>query len=387
MFDLHKKEKKYLTTVVGVVAIIIVGLLLVNRFGGIGVEEVMTVQITEEIKTLPDGTKYLVHPNNLLSGGPPKGGIGFDRGIPALDNPKFISAGEADWLGENDLVFGVFQDSVAKAYPKQILVWHEIVNDKISDMPIAVTYCPLCGTGISFERTVNGEVLRFGTSGKLYNSNLVMYDDKTESYWTQVGGKAVVGPLTGNKLKQVVTDTMLWKDWRELHPDTLVLSKDTGMSRPYGSEPYDGYYSSREVGFGAKFTDTRLHPKTMVSGVVIGNVSKAYPVLEVERAGNVVNDGIGDVKLLVVRNPEIGTSINGFEINPLRVYDREVDDFVLEFKLQDGKLFDNQNSEWNFNGEGISGVFKGKKLKVVDGTSAMWFSWLSFNPDTELFLA
>jgi len=346
------------------------------------------VIVSEEIKTLPDGTKYIVHPNQLLSGGPPKGGIGFDRGIPALDNPKFTSAEESTWLRENDLIFGVFLDGIAKAYPKPILVWHEIANDEINGKPVIITYCPLCGTGIAFERIINSEVYRFGTSGKLYNSNLVMYDDKTDSYWNQVGGKAIVGPLTGTKLKQIPIDTMLWKDWKELHPDTLVMSKDTGMSRPYGNDPYGGYYSSKEVGFGAKFTDTRLHPKTMVSGVVIGNVGKAYPVLEVEKSSNLVNDEIGGINLLVVRNPKIETSLNGFEINPLKIFDRKIGNIVLEFELRDDRLFDKQtDSEWNFNGEAIAGSYKGEKLNELIGTSAMWFSWLSFNSNTELFLA
>ena len=344
-------------------------------------------EVKEEIKTLPDGTKYLVHPSLILSGGPPKGGIGVDRGIPAIVNPKFETATEATWLSDNDLIFGLVVDGVARAYPKQILVFHEIANDKINDKPILVTYCPLCGTGIAFEgRLPTGEEANFGTSGKLYNSNLVMYDDKTDSYWTQVGGKAIVGQLTGAKLKQIPMDTVLWKDWKQLHTDTQVLSKNTGFVRPYGADPYGDYYSDAFVGFGASFTDNRLHPKVMVSGVEINGVEKAYPVIEVDKAG-LVNDVVGDVNILVVKDPKIDIG-EGFEINPQRVFNREVDGKVLTFELRNNRLFDKETgSEWNFDGEAIAGIDKGKKLEQVPAESAMWFSWLSFNPKTELYKA
>lgn len=353
-------------------------------------ETIVTPTIREveqgEIKTLPDGTKYLIHPSNLLSGGPPKGGIGVDRGIPAIVNPKFIPVSEADKiLSDNDIIFGIAVEGEARAYPKDILVWHEIVNDNFGDKPVLVTYCPLCGTGIAFERTIDGEAVRFGTSGKLYNSNLVMYDEKTETYWTQVGGLAVLGPLTGMKLKQVPIDTVFYGDWKRIHPDTKVLSRDTGYIRPYGTDPYGDYYTSSFVGFGATFTDTRLHPKTMVAGIVIGETSKAYPVPEVAKVG-LVNDVVAGREILVTFDPSITIAP---EINPLQVYDRNFEGQILEFEIRDGKLFDKQtNTQWDFNtGEGLSGINAGNKLERIDRESDMWFSWLSFHPDTELFKA
>jgi len=345
---------------------------------------IVTQEIEEEIKTLPDGTKYLVHPSLILSGGPPKGGIGVDIGIASIVNPKFETVAQATWLSDNDLIFGLVVDGIARAYPKQILVFHEIVNDKINDKLLLVTYCPLCGTGIAFERRLpTDEEAYFGTSGKLYKSNLVMYDNKTNTYWTQVGGKAIVGELTGSKLKQIPIDTMLWKDWKNLHPNTQVLSKDTGFVRPYGLDPYGDYYANADVGFGVSFADTRLHPKEMVAGVKINGISKAYPVKEVDEIG-LVNDVVSGVNILVVKDPSI--DVGQFEINPLRIYNRELGNKILEFELIKGKLFDKQtDSGWNFDGEAISGIYKDKKLKVIDSTSAMWFSWLSFNPKTELF--
>ncbi|MBI2043729.1 DUF3179 domain-containing protein, partial [Candidatus Pacearchaeota archaeon] len=147
----------------------------------------------QEIKTLADGTRYLVHPNNIISGGPSKGGIGVDRGIPALaeENINFVSVEEADeWIDDSELVLALTYNGVERVYPLQILVWHEIANDNINGNPILVTYCPLCGSGIAYERKIefNSERIetRFGTSGKLYNSNLIMYDEKTETYWQQI---------------------------------------------------------------------------------------------------------------------------------------------------------------------------------------------------------
>lgn len=340
----------------------------------------------EEVKTLPDGTRYTIHPSNILSGGPPKGGIGVDRGIPAIVNPKFVSVAEADqFLDNDDIVFGVVVNGEVRAYTKEALVFHEIVNDKFGDQPVLVTYCPLCGTAIAFDPTIDGEAVRFGTSGKLYNSNLVMYDEKTDSYWTQVGGRAVVGPLTGMKLKQIPIDTMLYSDWKGLYPDSKILSRDTGFARPYGTDPYGDYYTDEFVGFGVTFTDKRLHPKTMVAGIEINGTSKAYPVPEVDKAG-VVNDEFNGVQLLVTKDPSIEIAP---EVNPVQIFNRKFEGQVLEFEIVGGKLVDKQTgTEWDFNtGEGLSGENAGKKLSRIIRESDMWFSWVAFHPDTELFIA
>ncbi|MBI2583525.1 MAG: DUF3179 domain-containing protein [Candidatus Aenigmarchaeota archaeon] len=333
-----------------------------------------------EIKTLPDGTKYLVHPDELLSGGPPKGGIGIDRGIPAIAEPEFISVEEATWLADDDIIFGMSLNSEARAYPKQILVWHEIVNDFFGDMPVLVTYCPLCGTGIAFDRTINGEAVRFGTSGKLYSSNLVMYDEKTDSYWTQVGGRAIVGELTGTKLKILPIETMTFADWKKLHPETKVLSRDTGFSRSYGTDPYGDYYTSENVGFGVSFSDTRLHPKAMVAGIVINGKAKAYSVKAVANAV-AVNDIFEETPLLIVVNPAIDVG-EGFELNPVRIFSRSIAGETLEFSYTSGKLLDNHGEEWSFDGINLE---SGTQLEQISHESSMWFAWLNFHPDTELY--
>ena len=161
----------------------------------------------EDIKVTSSGVKYIVDPAKILSGGPPK------DGIPSIDNPKFVSVKEADaWIQDNELVLGLIYKGVKRVYPLQILVWHEIVNDSVAGDPLLITYCPLCGSGIAFERVLDGKAVEFGTSGKLYNSNLVMYDRKTDTYWTQIDGKAIVGELTGQELKEISIDTVAWRE-------------------------------------------------------------------------------------------------------------------------------------------------------------------------------
>ena len=161
------------------------------------------VKMNPEIKVDEQGVKYIVHPNKLMKGGPPK------DGIPSIDNPKYVTVSDADeWIQDNELVLAIIYKNIKRVYPFQILVWHEIVNDVIAGDPILITYCPLCGSGIAYERNIDGEAVEFGTTGMLYNSNLVMYDRKTDTYWTQIDGKAIIGELTGRELKEISIDTV-----------------------------------------------------------------------------------------------------------------------------------------------------------------------------------
>ncbi len=185
--------------------------------------------------------------------------------IPSIQDPKFDSASEADeWLNDDDLIFGIVIDGQARAYPQRILNWHEIVNDTINDTDFAVTFCPLCGSAISFERTVNDQTTTFGVSGKLFNSNLVMYDRLEESYWQQETGEAIVGKAAdrGDKLKTIPMASSFWSDWKQANPETEVLSRDTGYSRNYDRYPYGAYEEDGELYFGIENTDTRLQIKT-----------------------------------------------------------------------------------------------------------------------------
>jgi len=242
------------------------------------------------------GRKYIVDPSKILSGGPPK------DGIPSVDNPKFVSVSEADRLIRDDeLVLAIDYKGVKRVYPFQILVWHEIVNDTIAGDPILVTYCPLCGSGIAYLRELDGEAVEFGTTGRLYNSNLVMYDRKTDTWWTQIDGKAIVGELTGRELTEVSIDTVTWREWKSVHPDSEVLSQDTGFSRPYGRDPYGTYYEDSFLMFPVENEDQRIHPKTVIFGIEIDGVYKAYKEEDVIRKGT-FEDSIAGVRILVTRD-------------------------------------------------------------------------------------
>ncbi len=178
--------------------------------------------------------KHIVPLDQIVSGGPPP------DGIPSIDSPKFLSVVDASkFLKDSDLVVGLTVNGQTKAYPLLILVWHEIVNDNVGGLPVAVTYCPLCFTAQVFNRTISGHVaVEFGTSGKLYNNNLVMYDRLSGSLWSQALGEGIVGTHAGESLKRIPFDLAYWKDWKQLYPNSMVLSTDTGFTRPYGVDPY-----------------------------------------------------------------------------------------------------------------------------------------------------
>ncbi len=222
--------------------------------------------------------------------------------IPALTAPKLETAEAASrWLRDDEIVFGLDYKGEQRAYPQKILNWHEIVNDNMGGDPIGISFCPLCGSALGFDRRVEGKTLTFGVSGKLHNSDLVMYDKETESLWQQITLEAIVGELLGSKLTPMVVDTMRWKQWRETFPQTKVLSRETGYQRDYESYPYGDYESSREVYFPVeRGVDEEIHPKTVVYGIVVGGEAKAYPLEQIEtetRDDGVLIDTLGGQRL------------------------------------------------------------------------------------------
>ncbi len=339
---------------------------MVERFPGLSAEP---PPASLEIK-VEGGVKYIVHPSLIVSGGPPK------DGIPSIDEPKFVSADEADeFLSPDDWVIGLRLGNTARAYPHMILVWHEIVNDWVEGVPVAIAYCPLCLSSIAFYRVIESEPVEFGTTGKLYNSDLVMYDRKTDTYWAQLTGVGIYGELAGYRLKRVPVDFMRWSDWRSLYPDTEVLSTDTGYSRPYGSDPYGNYYTSPAIYFPLTHEDPRLHPKTIVYGVVVNGVARAYPY-------DVVG-GIGAVNDLVGGEPVVVMSPGK---DMVRVYRRVVAGITLTFEYRDGFFWDRETgSKWNFEGEAIEGPMKGSALERMIGVTCFWFAWAAFYPGTSIY--
>ncbi|CAE6732219.1 MULTISPECIES: DUF3179 domain-containing protein [Nitrospira] len=279
-----------------------------------------------------DLTRHNVRLDQIVDGGPGK------DGIPAILHPRFVPAAEATFLLDGDRVLGLNLGAEAKTYPIKILNWHEIVNDTIDGHAVVVTYCPLCGTGIAFDATIQGRRHTFGVSGLLYQSDLLMYDHQTESLWSQVGMHAVAGPLTGERLTPMFLEHTTWAEWRAAHPATLVLSTETGSFRNYDHDPYLGYADRRDLMFDTTHFDPRYHPKERVVGVEINGVTKAYPFSELEKARPLISDQIG------------GRSI------------------TIRF---------NQES-------------RSASVLDVDGTPipsimGFWFAWYAFHPDTQVF--
>jgi len=283
-----------------------------------------------------DTSRHSIPVDDIYDGGPGK------DGIPAIVQPKFISAEEADQslLKKKDRVLGIVHKGQSRAYPIKILNWHEIVNDRIGGDSRVVTYCPLCGTGMVFDTHVSGRKLTFGVSGLLYQSDMLLYDHQTESLWSQIKSEAVTGSMTGARLRLLPSTHTNWESWKARHPDTLVLSEDTGYRRNYDQDPYEGYETSERLMFGVNTTNRKYHPKEKVIGVEIGKVTKAYPFSELSKAESPLKDVVAK--------------------KPIQIfYDR---------KSMTAIIRDEQNQE-------------------VPSVVGFWFAWYTFHPETLVFSA
>ena len=336
----------------------------------LGSQDVMEKGPTSTLTIMEtNGLKHVIPLDKIKSGGPPK------DGIPSIDDPKFAEVEGSQFVRDSDVVIGLEINGDARAYPLFILVWHEIVNDNVGGVPVAVTYCPLCYTNQVFERVINGQEVEFGTSGKLYNSNLLMYDRLTDSYWSQGLGYAVTGDLTGTALKILPFDVITWGDWKKLHPDTVVLTTDTGHLRSYATDPYGDYYTDPRIIFPVDNMDDRMHPKEIILGFFEDGIYKAYKQNDVETF-TVINDDIGNTSLMLM---------SLFSQNS-RAFDRNLDDQVLEFEFVDGKILDTKTqSEWNYDGLAISGLLEGSQLTRLPMSPGFWFEWVAFHPETEVW--
>jgi len=325
--------------------------------------------------------------SELISGGPPK------DGIPAIDRPNFISIAEAGkWLGGNEPVIALEVEGEVRAYPLQILIWHEIVNDVIKGVPVAVTFCPLCYSAIAFDRRVDGRTLSFGVSGMLRHSDMVMYDRATESWWQQFTGEAIVGDLTGRKLRQLPAQIVSFKQFIEAHPESKVLSRETGYRRDYGRNPYVGYDDASASPFlyrGKK--DSRLRPMEKIVAVEIGGKFKAYPY-SITRKSRVIHDQIRSQELVVFHAEGAASALDASEIGRSRdvgatgVFEPQVDGRRLQFRYENGQFVDAETgSRWNVLGQAASGEMKGKQLRRITHGDYFAFAWLAFRPDTEIF--
>ncbi len=354
----------------GIAVIVVVAIISNTQFFSSGDENVIITQIADDGIMTTNGQKHIIPLEKIKSGGPPK------DGIPSIDTPEFTEASQEYHVSDSDTVLGLEINGDVRAYPLSILVWHEIVNDNVGGVPVAVTYCPLCFTNQVFERMIDGQEVEFGTSGKLYNSNLVMYDRLTNSYWSQALGKAIVGELTGYELSTIPFDVIRWGDWKSLHPDSVVLTTNTGHIRAYGVDPYGNYYTETRILFPVENTDDRMHPKEIILGFNDGDVYKAYKQQDVESAV-IINDQINNNPIFLVSlYPENA-----------RAFERNVDGKVLEFFFKDGSIIDKEtNSEWNYDGVAISGALVGTELNRIPFNPGFWFEWIAFHPDTDVYV-
>ncbi|MFQ5660833.1 MAG: DUF3179 domain-containing protein [Gammaproteobacteria bacterium] len=334
-----------------------------------------------------DFSKASVDLREIESGGPPK------DGIPAIDNPRFVGIGEADsWLDPREPVIVLDIQSQVRAYPLQIMIYHEIVNDVLAGVPVAITFCPLCNATIVFDRRVNGRVLDFGTTGKLRKSDLVMYDRQTESWWQQFTGTGIVGEYTGTALKQLPASIIAYEDLRKAYPDAQILSITTGYLRPYGRNPYRGYDHIGDIPFlMSDPVDKRLPPMERVIFVRQGSLQRLYP-FAVFRKKPVINDKLGDLALVIFSKKGTLSALDASEIAESRLipsataWSRRVDNRILNFGFKQGGIIDTDTgSRWNLLGRAVEGPMAGRQLAKVDSGVHFAFAWLAFNPDSDIY--
>ena len=335
-----------------------------------------------------DFSKRTISFDDILSGGPPK------DGIPAVDNPVFISVSEAEeWIEDLEPVL-VFQESdETRIYPYQILTWHEIVNDEIGGRPLAITFCPLCNTAIVFDATVDGTALDFGTTGRLRFSNLLMYDRQSESWWQQATGEAVIGEYTGVRLTILPASIISWVEARAAYPEAQVLSRQTGHDRPYGRNPYAGYDNVNASPFlyEGPLSPDQLPPMTRVTTVELNGEAVAYPEETLQEIG-VANDTVGGLDIVIFWQEGLASALDasdiaaGRDVGATAVFERELDGQTLTFTVAGGEIVDEQTgSAWTILGEAVSGELAGEQLEPVAKVDHFWFSWAAFRPDTRIY--
>ena len=283
-----------------------------------------------------DFSRHSIPLGEILNGGPGK------NGIPAIDHPRFVPAAKASqtFVEDSDRVIGLTVNGKTKAYPIKILNWHEIVNDSIGGQRVVVTFCPLCGTGMVFDANAAGRRLNFGVSGLLYKSDVLLYDRQTESLWSQIKQAAVTGQLTGTKLKLLSSTQTTWGVWKKRHPDTFVLSTQTGYTRDYDRDPYEDYYTSPAVMFSVGKINTHYHPKERVIGIEVNGLAKAYPFSELAKVKSPFKDKVGKKNVVV-----------------------------------------------NFDAQSRTAIIKDVSGKELPSVVGFWFAWHAFHEDTQVYTA
>jgi hypothetical protein len=320
-------------------------------------------------------------------------------GIPPIDRPGFISkeAADSNYL-EQEPVIAVAFGEVAKAYPLSVLMWHEIVNDKLAGNLISVTYCPLCNASVVFNRELNHAgaqyVLDFGVSGMLRNSDMVMWDRQTESWWQQFLGEALVGDLEGAQLELIPSQVMSLQDFYQRWPEGKVLSSNTGHEREYGNNPYE-YYDTHSYQSPFMFDgelDERLPATERVVDFCVGDQCRVYAWKTISKK-KVINDtAFGENVVIfyqsgalsVMDAPQIK---NSKKIGAVGVFNPEIDSELLIFEYQKQGYFEDTKtrSKWDITGRCTEGVFEGRQLRPVISGNHFAFAWFAFHPNSEIY--
>lgn len=349
--------------------------------------------VTEDWNT--NWERHTINYEELLSGGPPR------DGIRSIDDPMFVTIEEAgSWLIGNEpvIVLEIYGD--VRAYPLQILTFHEIVNDVVGEVPVIVTFCPLCNSALVFDRRLDSETYEFGTSGLLRNSDLVMYDRTTESLWQQFTGEGIVGDLAGQQLTFLASSLVSFDDFKEAFPTGMVLSQDTGFDRPYGINPYPGYdtYDSPLTAGGniallQQEQDGRLPAAERVVTVSLADagVDVAYP-LSILSEVSVINDQQGGQDMAIFFKPGTSSALGGQiiafaeDVGATGVFDANLEGQKLTFSYEDEKIVDDETgSTWNILGQATDGPLAGQTLKPLVHGDHFWFSWAAFKPETIIY--
>jgi hypothetical protein len=339
-----------------------------------------------------DFTKASVNLGEFLGGGPPK------DGIPAIDAPRYESIADARrWLRDRSPVISLVVGDEARAYPLAVLMWHEIVNDTLGGVAVVVTFCPLCNTALVFEREIDGVVHDFGTTGNLRASDLVMYDRRTESWWQQATGEAIVGELTGTRLTFLPAQIVGLGDFERAYPDGDALSRETGVSREYGRNPYVGYDTIDQNPFMFEESpDGRLSPKERVVTVGEGTEAVAVPYSEIRTVG-AARITVGGDELVVFWTPGTASALNGPNIDESKdigatgVFRPLLDGRRLTFAREGGEdapIRDEETgSTWSILGIAVDGELEGSRLEPVVHADHFWFAWAAFAPETTIWTA
>lgn len=315
--------------------------------------------------------------NEVFDGGP-----GRD-GIPALDNPEKINVDEASFLMDTELVTGYFDGQNAIAYPHQILDWHEIANDELNGFSYAITYCPLTGTGIGWDRNVDGSEVTFGVSGLLYNNNLVPFDRGTLSNWSQARLDCVNGALRGARINTFQLLETTWATWKEMYPETEVLSTNTGHDRSYGTYPYGDYRTNESnLIFPLSIDDRRLNRKERVHGLIVNNEAKVYRFASFSvDSTTLINDQFNGEQIVIVGNRTRNFIVSFYS-------QLEAGGETLNFTAVNEAgivLRDNLGNEWDAFGYAVSGPNEGERLRSTESFIGYWFAWGTFYPDAEIY--